>query len=169
MSPTDASQCSWFLTPYCSGKDGKNAYHQEDLPSSESQYFDEETAEAAALCWLRERKNMGDTRDWEVCLYPDPYEVGERRLNGGERLGPVRILRSSQLPQFPTFPKGKWRNRINRASEWLKWFKEVVHDASEIAEGIEWLQEVIGGLPFFRNRPSSRREGATAYPRCTGN
>lgn len=150
---------AYMVCPDFQSEDGTNAYHQEDLPLLESLHSDEETAETAALGWLRDRRKIGDTRDWKVYLYPDPYVVAERRLNGGEWLGPVRILRSSQLP---TLPKGEWRNRINRAVELLKWFKEIVRSAAVLEKVIEWLQEVIEWLLFYRDRSSNRRGGAIA-------
>ena len=145
----------WMASVSCPSKNGRDAYHQEDLPRLEFWHPTKEASQAAAQSWLRERMESGDSRDWMAFGHPDPYEVGARRFNGGEWLGPGWILQSSQLPPLP---EDKWRNRITRALDWLKWFGKIIRAVAVMEKVIEWLL-------FSRSRFSNRSNGVIVYPK----
>ena len=142
LAVSEVLQKARMASVSCPGKNGGDAYHQEDLPKLEFWHPTKEASQAAAQSWLRERMESGDSRNWMAFGHPDPYEVGAGRCDGDQW-----IFWSNQLPPVP---RDERKNPMNRALGWLKWFGEIVRTVAAMAKVIEWLQEVIKWFLLFR-------------------
>ena len=66
----------WLLVFYC---DNRGSNQEPDFPEYEFWHSNKEKCIAAGQRGLQELAERGDRREWVVCGFPDPVEVGAGR------------------------------------------------------------------------------------------